>query len=76
MSAANITGRPLGKFIPFDSPVFMLLDKAQKEKQVCSKYDLGIETPRIPQHFIDVHATPIIEQPGVVILSLSSRSIA
>ena len=39
-SAANIIGEPLGKFIPIDSPVFILIDQAQKEKQALSKYNL------------------------------------
>ena len=75
-SAANIIGQPLGKFIPVDSPVFMLIDQAQKEKQAFSKYNLNIETPRISRQFVDIHASPIIERPGLVILSFNSRSIA
>mgnify|MGYP001200455686 CR=1 FL=1 len=75
-SAANIISRPLGKFIPVDSPVFMLIDQAQKDKQAFSRYNLNLDTPRISRHSVDIHAAPITERPGLVILSFSSRSIA
>ena len=75
-SAINIVGRPLSDFIPPDSPLFVLIEQVRLENQAVSEYDLTIETPRIGRHFVNVHAAPIAERPGVVILSIHSRSIA
>jgi two-component system, NtrC family, nitrogen regulation sensor histidine kinase GlnL len=75
-SATNIVGHPLSDFIPPDSPLFVLVEQVRLENQVVSEHDLTIETPRIGRHFVNVHAAPIAERPGVVILSIHSRSIA
>ena len=75
-SATNIVGHPLSDFIPPDSPLFVLVEQVRMENHAVSEYDLTIETPRIGRHFVNVHAAPISERPGVVILSIHSRSIA
>ena len=75
-SATNIVGHPLTDFIPTDSPLFGLVAQVRLENQAISESDLTIETPRIGRHFVNVHAAPIAERPGIVILSIHSRSIA
>ena len=75
-SATKIVGYPLSDFIPPDSPLFVLVEQVRMENHAVSEYDLTIETPRIGRHFVNVHAAPISERPGVVILSIHSRSIA
>ncbi len=75
-SATNIVGHPLTDFIPPDSPLFILVEQVRLENQAISESDLTIETPRIGRHFVNVQATPIAERPGIVILSIYSRSIA
>ena len=75
-SATNIVGHPLSDFIPPDSPLFALVEQVRLENHAVSEHDLTIETPRIGRHFVNVHATPIAERSGVVILSIHSRSIA
>ena len=75
-SANNIIGHPLSDFIPPDSPLFVLIEQVHVENQAISESDLTIETPRIGRHFVNVQAAPIAERPGVIILSIHSRSIA
>ena len=75
-SATNIVGHLLTDFIPTDSPLFALVAQVRTENQAISESELTIETPRIGRHFVNVHAAPIVERPGVVILSIHSRSIA
>ncbi len=74
-SSINIVGHPLSDFIPPDSPLFVLVEQVRSENQAVSEYDLTVETPRIGRHFINVHAAPISERSGIVILSIHSRSI-
>ena len=75
-SATNIVGRPLSDFIPLDSPLFALINQVREENQAVSEYDLTVETPRIGRHIVNIHAAPIVERPGIVTLSIHSRSIA
>ena len=75
-SANNIIGHLLSDFIPPDSPLFVLIEQVRVENQAISESDLTIETPRIGRHFVNVQAAPIAERPGVIILSIHSRSIA
>jgi len=75
-SASNVIGHPLTEFLPADSPLFVLIAQVRHENQAVSEYDVTIETPRIGRHFVNIHAAPMAEQPGVVVLSLHSRSIA
>lgn len=75
-SAGNIVGHRLDAFLPADSPLFGLIEQVRHEHQAVSEYDVTIETPRIGRHFVNIHAAPMVERPGVVVLSLHSRSIA
>ncbi|MEK9724506.1 MAG: ATP-binding protein [Rhodospirillaceae bacterium] len=75
-SAIHLAGRRLNEFVPMDSPLFVLIGQVRADNQAVSEYDVTIETPRIGQHMVNVHAAPLQEQPGIVVLSLHSRSIA
>jgi len=75
-SAGNLTGRQLDDILPADSPLFVLINQVRAANQAVSEYDVTIETPRIGQHFVNIHAAPMIERPGAVVLSLHSRSVA
>jgi len=75
-SASNLTGRTLDTLLPADSPVFELIQQVQTHQQAVSEYGVNIETPRIGRHFVNIHAAPVVELPGAIVLSLHSRSIA
>ena len=75
-SVGNLLDHGLDTLLPADSPLFVLIAQVRAEQQAVSEYDVTIETPRIGQHFVNIHAAPVVECPGVVILSLHSRSVA
>lgn len=75
-SAGYLLNRPLESFLPPDSPLFALIAQARDGHQAVSEYDITIETPRIGRHFVNLHATPIGDRPGFVVLTLFPRSIA
>jgi len=75
-SAGNLMGRTLSEMLPSDSPLFVLIDQVREDNLAVSEYDVTIETPRIGRQFVNIHAAPMAEQPGVVVISLHSRSIA
>lgn len=75
-SAANLLNQDLGSLLPLDSPLFALIAQARDHQQAVSEYDITIETPRIGRHFVNLHAAPIADRPGCVVLTMFPRSIA
>ena len=75
-SAEHMLEKPLTSFLPEDSPVFGLITQVRAQRSVVSEYGLTLETPRIGTNFMNIQATPVVEQPGVVALTLQQRSIA
>lgn len=75
-SADIMLGKPLTYFLPPDSPVFGLIEQVRSHRSVVSEYGITLETPRIGINFMNIQATPVIERPGVVALTLQQRSIA
>lgn len=75
-SAGHLLNRPLDTFLPPDSPLFALIAQARDGHQAVSEYDITIETPRIGRHFVNLHATPVSDRPGFVVVTLFPRSIA
>lgn len=75
-SADYMLEKPLTAFLPADSPVFGLIAQVRAQRSVVSEYGLTLETPRIGINFMNIQATPVVEQPGTVALTLQQRSIA
>ena len=75
-SADYMVNKKLRLFLPEDSPVFGLIEQVRTQRSTVSEYGITLETPRIGTNFINIQATPIIEQPGSVALTLQQRSIA
>lgn len=75
-SSSYLTGKPIGKFIPLDSPMLALLDQVRTSGTPVSEYGLPLETPRIGQNLVNVHARLLPENPGYVVLAINERSIA
>ena len=53
-----------------------LLDQVRTTWTAVSEYGLPIETPRIGGHLVNVHARPLPDNPGFVVLAIQERSIA
>ncbi len=75
-SAATLKGCLLSDIIPFDSPIFSLINQVQTNGNAVYEYGLQIESPKIGQHFLNVQATPMPEFPEFTVLSIQERSIA
>ncbi len=75
-SADHMLNKPLTAFLPKDSPVFALIEQVRSQRSIVSEYGLTLETPRIGINFMNIQATPVVEQPGIVALTLQQRSIA
>jgi two-component system nitrogen regulation sensor histidine kinase GlnL len=74
-SAEFMANKKLHYFLSEDSPIFSLIKQVRSQNSVISEYGVTLETPRIGTNFINIQATPIVEHPGFVTLTLQQRMI-
>jgi two-component system nitrogen regulation sensor histidine kinase GlnL len=75
-SADYLKGLSLEKLIPTDSPLMSLISQVRNEQTPVSEYGITLQTPRIGSHFVNIHASPMPDVPGAVVLAMQERSIA
>jgi len=75
-SAPYLIGRNLSDFIPNDSPIISLIKQARIDQANVSENSVSLETPRIGKLLVNAHASPLVEDPSLIILTLSKRSLA
>ncbi len=75
-SASHLIDQAINGLIPADSPILALLDQVRSSGTAVSEYGLTLETPRIGEHLVNVHASPLPDSPGNVVLVIQERSIA
>jgi two-component system nitrogen regulation sensor histidine kinase GlnL len=66
----------LQDIIPQDSPILALVHKVRAVGNSMSQFDVGLATPRIGEHVVNVDGAAMGEHPGHVVLTLERRSIA
>ena len=75
-SAAGLLGVNLQDLVPHDSPMLSLIHKVRRSDSSMSQYGVGIMTPRIGEHQVDIDASPLSDAPGSVVVTLRKCSIA
>ena len=75
-SAEFMANKKLISFLPAVNTIFSLIEQVRCQSTMVSEYGVTLETPRIGTNFINIQATPIIEQPGFITLTLQQRSTA
>ncbi|SCA55166.1 Nitrogen regulation protein NtrB [Candidatus Terasakiella magnetica] len=75
-SAPYLTGRSLDEFIPGDSPILALIQQARLDQANVSENGVNLESPRLGKQLVNAHASPLIEDPSMIILTLTKRSLA
>ncbi len=69
--------REVSWFVPFGSPVLALIAQVRDSGGRVNEYKLDIGSPRIgPEKLVDVHASPLSEAPGCVVLLFQERTMA
>lgn len=67
----------LDDFVPFGSPVLSLVEEVRRRRTSVSEYRVDIGGPRLGlERIVDVFASPLPEDPEVVVLMLQERTIA
>ena len=75
-SAEHLKGRALLELLPNDNPLFSLIQQVRDRGFAISEYGVTLESPRIGKHFVNLHASPLAEDPKSVVVTLQKRSIA
>jgi two-component system nitrogen regulation sensor histidine kinase GlnL len=76
LGANVIQGQGLNDLIPFDSPLMALVGQVRNRHSSVSEYGLIIDGPRIGPQNVDVQISPIMDDPGYIIITLRERGIA
>lgn len=74
--AAQLCRCHLSDVLPFSSPAQSLVQEARQNAAVISEYSLDLGTPRLGSRLVDITASPVVETPGCIVLTLRENSIA
>lgn len=74
--AEYLKGRLLLELLPDDNPLFSLIQQVRDKGLAVSEYGVTLESPRVGKHFVNLHASPLAEDPESVVVTLQQRSIA
>jgi len=75
-SAASLEQLRLDELLPPDSRIFSVIAQVRREDSRVSDHDLMLESPRMSRRGVSVHAAPLPEMPGAVVLTLQDGSTA
>jgi len=75
-SAASLAQLGLSELLPADSRLFAVIEQVRRLDARVSDHDLALESPRLARRGVSVHAAPLPEVPGAVVLTLQDGSTA
>ena len=75
-SAPNLLSMALGDFLPHDSRVFAVLRQTRLQEAPVSDHELLLQSPRLDRSGVSIHAAPLPELAGGVVLTLTDGSAA
>lgn len=77
-SSASLLARdPIERFVPFGSPLITLINQVRERRAPFNEYRVDISSPRLgTDRLVDLHASPIAEIPGAVVVMFQERSMA
>ncbi len=76
LSFAQLSQLRLADLVPPDNPVFPLLSQVRRGEVTVADHDLTLESPRLSKQGIAVQGTPLVEEPGAVLLIMQDFSAA
>ncbi|MEO3471525.1 ATP-binding protein [Roseomonas sp. CAU 1739] len=76
VSAASLAQMRLSDLLPEDGRIFALITQVRQSDAQVSDHDLLLESPRLARRGVTVHAAPLPEMPGAVLLTLEDGSTA
>ncbi len=76
ISAGQLAQLRLTDLVPYDNPLFLLIEQVRLNEAIVSDHELNLESPRLHKQGIAVQGSPLPEEPGVVILVFQDASAA
>jgi len=76
LSMLQLGQMSLATLLPEDNPLFALLEQVRAHGATIADHDLTLESPRLHKRGIVVHAAPVTEEPGSVLMTLQDSSAA
>jgi two-component system nitrogen regulation sensor histidine kinase GlnL len=76
LSLAQLRHLVLTDLVPPDSPLFLLIDQVRTQDAIISERDLNLDSPRLSRRGVAVTGTPVLEEPGCVLLTFYDWSAA
>src|ERR1700761_272962 len=74
--AGNLLKQSLHDLLPFDSPLFQLIEQARDRNSSAAERDVDLSTARHGERIADVTVTPLPEPEGTLVITLQERSLA
>lgn len=76
-SASLLSRDPIERFVPFGSPLITLINQVRERRAPFNEYRVDISSPRLgTDRLVDLHASPVAEIPGAVVVMFQERSMA
>jgi len=75
-SVDYLRGQSLKSFIAEDSPFFSLLSSVRERGVSLSESGINLSSPRFGDKFVGLHLAPVPEWEGMILVTLSERSLA
>lgn len=77
-ASQTVLGRAtLNDIVTFGCPLLALVEQVRVNKATVNEYSIEVATPRFSApKLVDVHAGPIMEVPGAILIMLQQRSMA
>src|ERR1700722_6491309 len=66
----------INDLLPFDSPMFQLINQARERSSSAAERDVDLSTARHGERIADVTVTPLPEPEGTLVITLQERSLA
>jgi two-component system nitrogen regulation sensor histidine kinase GlnL len=76
ISAISLAQLRLSDLLPPDNPLFQLMDQVRSTGATIADHELTLESPRLHKPGVTVHASPLPEDPDVVVLVIEDASAA
>ncbi|HEY1930814.1 MAG TPA: ATP-binding protein [Acetobacteraceae bacterium] len=74
ISAHALSQLRLNDLVPYDNPLFLLIEQVRHTEASIADHDLTVESPRLHKQGITVQGSPLPEEPGAVLLVMQDGS--
>jgi two-component system nitrogen regulation sensor histidine kinase GlnL len=74
LSRVLLLGTNLTEILPPDHPIFLVLERVRSQGLTVAEHQMVFEGPRLARRGCSVHAAPVGDVPGLVVLTLQDES--